>query len=449
MNMKSFNFLAISFLVVFLGFSTLGAQTDDDIQEFLDAGQKCYEKGDLTGAALEFENVLMIDKQNFSARVWLAQIYADLKDIDKARGFLRQAASQAPDHPRVVQLQRMLGAAGKSVNVRRTDPVVNEVMTLIGSGTRLRKFGLVIPESKVKADDDERELLVFDDLIVGEEKKEEKEIDLTFFEDQEQNPISPVLSAWENEGLAAGLDKYFELILNEPSLASYDDKGIIAKGREFFITSFRNDPENTEAMYYLGMISYINGMYEEAYELLKNLKDKPGSHASLLNQVLSQLDKWKEEEKQRLLALKRAEEERQARELAEKERLEKEKQKKDVWASLKKNKEKDEKAGKASATSAEGLKLHEEGYELYKKGKLEEAIEKFEAAIAIDGDNGKFHYHLGLAWTDKGLAGDSAAFDRAITEFQRVISLMPDDKMAKDAQSMIRDIESAKKSLGN
>jgi len=55
---------------------------------------------------------------------------------------------------------------------------------------------------------------------------------------------------------------------------------------------------------------------------------------------------------------------------------------------------------------------------------------------------------MGLAWTDKGLAGDSAAFDRAVISFQRVISLVPDSKLAKDAQAMIRDIDSAKKTLG-
>jgi len=94
------------FLILAVG---LAAQTPGDIAEFLSAGQKCYAKGDLDAAAIEFENVLLIDKNNFSAQVWLAQVYADLKNIKEARRLLRRAAAQAPDHPRVERLQKLLG----------------------------------------------------------------------------------------------------------------------------------------------------------------------------------------------------------------------------------------------------------------------------------------------------------------------------------------------------
>ena len=92
--------------------------------------------------------------------------------------------------------------------------------------------------------------------------------------------------------------------------------------------------------------------------------------------------------------------------------------------------------------------MHSEGYELYKKGKLDEAIARYDAALARQPDNPEYNYHLGLAWTDKGLAGDNQAFDQAITAFQKVISLVPSDKLGKDAQAMIKDIDMAKKSLG-
>ncbi len=231
-------------------------------------------------------------------------------------------------------------------------------------------------------------------------------------------------------------------------MAAHSDKGLVAEGRDFYIPRLKNNPEDIEARYYAGMISFIDGMYAQADLLLTDYRQNPGEHEQILTKVFGRLDEWKNAEKERVLALKRAEEERLAAELAEKERQEKLKQRKDVWASLQKNKGKDEQSA-GTPGNAEALKLHEEGYELYKKGKLEEAIDKFTAAIAKDGENGKFHYHLGLAWTDKGLAGDAAAFDRAIEEFQRVIALAPDDKLAKDSQSMIRDIESAKTSLGN
>ena len=166
---------------------------------------------------------------------------------------------------------------------------------------------------------------------------------------------------------------------------------------------------------------------------------------------MAALGKWRDQENQRLLALKREEEERLAREQREKEEAEKKKD--DIWAKLKKKRA----AGNANASGsadagsegiAEAAALHSEGYELYKKGKLDEAIAKYDEALSRQADNPEYNYHLGLAWTDKGLAGDSAAFDRAITAFQRVISLAPNDKLGKDAQAMIKDIDSAKKSLG-
>ena len=88
-----------------------------------------------------------------------------------------------------------------------------------------------------------------------------------------------------------------------------------------------------------------------------------------------------------------------------------------------------------------------EGYGLYKKGQLDSAIEKFQAAIKGNPNEPKFHFHLGLAMTDKGLAGSGDAFDRAIESFNKVIALSPGSKQAKDAEVMIRDIVAAKNSM--
>jgi tetratricopeptide (TPR) repeat protein len=141
-------FLLILFFAAFVvmtEYRGASAQTDDDIGSFLQHGQECYHRGDLKGAALEFENVLLIDRQNFSARVWLAQIFLDLKDLEKARSLLREAALQAPDHPRVIQLQKLMGEIKKPVKVDETDLVAREALSQIGSATKVRPFGLVIP----------------------------------------------------------------------------------------------------------------------------------------------------------------------------------------------------------------------------------------------------------------------------------------------------------------
>ena len=446
-NKAFFAKISLSF-AFFLLLTSVGlfAQTPEDIAEFLEAGQKRYTKGELEAAAIEFENVLLIDKNNFSAQVWLAQVYADLKDIKEARRLLRMAASQAPDHPRVERLQKLLGTLKGKKPETAKDPVIEETFNLLGKSTSLRKYGLVIPEEKVQNDSEEKRLLVFDDLVIKKEKPKEEKIDLSIFEENTESPLKPALDAWENKGLAAGLEKYFSLLINNPALAAEDDKGLLNEAREVYVTRLKEQPDNLEARYFVGMINFVDGLYEQADLLLTSIGKESEKHKQILDKAFEKINEWKKQEKERLLALKREEEERLAQELAAREKEKEE----DVWDSLKKNKEKgtsSEPGDKKENPKAK--KIHDEGYELYKKGKLEEAIAKFETAIEIDNKKPEYHYHLGLAWTDKGLAGHANAFDRAVTEFQRVISLDPGDKMVQDANAMIRDIESAQKTLGN
>lgn len=448
----TFLFMFVLLLSFMSDSSIVKAQTEDDISGFIKQGQECYERGDLTGAALEFENILLIDRQNFSARVWLAQIFVDLKDLEKARKLLREAALQAPDHPKVIQLQKLLGEIKKPVSVTTIDPVVKETMVLIGSGTRLRPFGLVIPEEKVIPDTSERDLLVFGDIEVVEEKPEEKESDLLSYFDQEESPLAEVFKALEKDGINAALDLYIEKVIADPSLSAKDDKGLVVRGIRQFSERFNASVEDTEARYYYGALQYINGLYPEAQSILAPMRNNPGDYSQRLRPILAGLDKWQDQENQRIAMAKRAEEERLAREALEKAEAEK-KKKPSAWAGIKKKRAEEAAsgtadAGDAASAPAEAVKIHAEGYELYKKGKLDEAIEKYQAALTIQENNPEFNYHMGLAWTDKGLAGDQQAFDRAIASFQRVMALAPNDKLAKDSEAMIKDIDSAKKTLG-
>jgi len=86
---------------------------------------------------------------------------------------------------------------------------------------------------------------------------------------------------------------------------------------------------------------------------------------------------------------------------------------------------------------------------MYKKGLLDQAVEKFQTAINLNDKEPKYFYHMGLALTDKGLAGHVDSFDRAMEVFNKVIALDPGGKLAKDSEVMIRDIVAAKKSLKN
>ncbi|PKL47933.1 MAG: hypothetical protein CVV42_11615 [Candidatus Riflebacteria bacterium HGW-Riflebacteria-2] len=441
--------LIIVIMLFYPGLKLVKAQTQEDISGFLQQGQDCYNRGDLTGAALEFENILMIDRQNFAARVWLAQVYIDLKALDKARHVLREAALQAPDHPRIVQLQKMLGEIKTPVSLLNIDPVKTEAIALLGSGTRLRRYGLVIPESKVASDTSERDLLVFDDIEIVEEAPKEPDLQLEDYFGEASGPLAEVHKTFEREGLSPALDIYFVKVFADPKLGAVDDKGLLARAENVYSQRFKLDQKDREAHYYFAALQYMNGMYAYAEELFAPLRKDPGEYSARMQPFLDAIDRWRKNENQRVAMLKRAEEERLALEAAEKEEVERFRRAEEA-RSHRRRRPVDIASGAAQPTTPEGVAsgLHSEGYDLYKRGKLDEALEKYQAALEQNGENPELNYHMGLAWTDKGLAGDSAAFDRAVVSFQRVISLMPDSKIAKDAQAMIRDIDSAKKTLG-
>ena len=440
------------------------AHTDEDINGFLKAGKFCYQKGLLDEATLEFENVLIMDKTNLQAKLWLTQIYIDKKDLKHARKLLSEASLEAPDNNRVKELQKLLGISYKDVKPDLVDPVIAETINSIASATKSRKYGLVIPEDKVVEENLEKKLLTFNNETFDEkneviqtiEKAKEEikrtRLDINNYVTDKDSPLAPVFTLYNTYGIAKALDKYFEMVMADPSLASKDDKGLIDEGEQIYSVRFTENADDPDARYYFGCIKFVNGEYDNAEEILKPFRTNPGVYGARLKPFFAGLDKWQEQERQRMAVAKYEEEQRLAREAKEKQ--EAEEKKNDVWEQVKNqgsNKDKEENKNSdlaAASDKAEANKIHTEAYALYKKGKLDDAIAKFDEAIAKDPNNPEFNYHLGLAWTDKGLAGDTAAFDNAVTAYQKVISSAPDSKLAKDATSMINDIQQAKHSLG-
>ncbi len=453
-------FIITSVIVFFLFFlySPLYAQSEeDDIVNFLREGENCYKKGLLNEAALEFENVLIVDKSNFDAKVWLAQIYIDKKDIVNARKLLREASIKNPNNPRVKKLFKLIGEKNELVKQDLVDPVIAETIGGIASATKSRKYGLVIPENKINEENLEKRLLITSDEIFKELEKEWEEKENTKTESNsslkklpsdQNNPLQPVFDIYNNKGLNQALDKYFELLIRDPSLASNDDKGIIYEGNRVYSLRFGENPNDLETRYYYGILQYINGYYSESEDILKPLRSNPGKYGSILRPYFSALNKWQEEEKIRLAAKLAEEKQRIANEALEKAKAEANKN--DVWAKIKERGEVNQNKNGDLADKGEksAVDIHEDGYKLYKKGRLDEAIEKLSEAVNKDSDNVVYNYHLGLAWMDKGHSGNIEAYDNALSFYKKVVALSPNSKLGKDAEAMIKDLETAKASLG-
>ncbi|HOY66241.1 MAG TPA: tetratricopeptide repeat protein [Candidatus Ozemobacteraceae bacterium] len=424
----------------------LDAQEADDIREFLQRGQACYLKRDLSGAALEFENVLLLEPENFEALIWLAQIYADQKNMFKARQMLSQAKKIMPSHARVVALDKLFGPDKPRVTKKETDLVMHEALTLLGSGTRLRPFGLVVPEQKVRAPGvPSATVAAFEDVEVAIEPalgggQASLAAGLDAFA-KEEGPLAAVFEARSVAGLAKALDTYFELAGRDRTVVEQDDRGLLKEGLEFYEPKCRANASDTEAVYYYGMIQFYNGSVDEAFKLLEPLRETETPFGERLQVVWNEIDKRRQEEEARREAIKRAEEAREAaRQAAAAEAAAASAA--IVAASA------NAPAGTVASAASPADAVHAEGYELYKKGQVDAAIEKFNTAISRNPDEPMYHYHLGLAMTDKGLGGQYDAFDRAIESFNKVLQLAPPgEKLAKDAEAMIRDITAAKSTL--
>lgn len=449
--------LAIGLTVVFYGLSW--AQTPTDADLFVQEGIACYNKGMLDDARIEFENALVLDKNSFEARLWLAQIYTDLKLIPQASALLREAASQAPDHPKVIQLSALLDMAPMERRKNQvTDPVVNEVLDDLTSSAQLRPFGLVIPEDKINIKNAEIAFVLDQEREADDYFKPSESVDYGDLFKEKTGPLAEVFLAEKNLGMGAAIDLYMEKLARNPRLAAENDEGLLGRGMDMFYGRFDRSPEVMENRFYYGALLYINGGYDEAQQVLEPLRGREGRFAVRLRPIFAALDAWKKEKDERVLMAKRAAEEKSRLEALAREQ---EKNKKvDVWDELKKKRAGisgtgagAEEAGGAGADGAPSDKaiaevLHTQGYDLYKKGKLNEAIEKYNACLEKDENNYECIYHLGLAWTDKGLSGEVGAFDRAVSYFKRVTAEAGGSKYAQEASSMIRDISSAKETMG-
>jgi tetratricopeptide (TPR) repeat protein len=447
--MKGRNIAACLALFFLIGIVAGGYEVSD-VQEFLKAGKACFEKNDFSGAALEFENVLLIDPRNLGAKIWLGRTYFELKNRRKAIELFELARTQDPEDPEVLELGRTLGEGPAKVSHRETDLVMHETLTLLGEKKdRPRQYGLVIPESRVRTPEE------LEKRTKSNTPVEEGDIPLEISppptldeaKTADEGPLFEVFDVWALDGLSAGLQKYFEVVGRTKALSMLNDKNLLREGEQFFQPRFEVNPNDEEAKYFIGMITYFNGDLEKSRKLLEPLRRSTLAQSPGGKLVYAHFDRLQAEEEARRAAIEkekqRAEEERLAREQAKAEAA--------AAAAAAKAAQANKSPGGSGKSpppppgSPEAVDA--EGYDLYKKGQIDVSIEKFQEAIRANGKDPKFYYHLGLALTDKALAGSLPDFDKAVEALNNVIRLEPGSKLAREAEIMIRDIMAAKNSL--
>lgn len=81
--------------------------------------------------------------------------------------------------------------------------------------------------------------------------------------------------------------------------------------------------------------------------------------------------------------------------------------------------------GPNTQTAFDAVSLNISGDRLYERGKLKEAVEEFQRALTLDGDNVNVRNSLGVCYAQMG------KFEEAVAEFSRVTSLDPSDFMGQ------------------
>jgi len=431
-------FLVGSFII------PLFAQESEDIAEFFTRGKECYEKRDLQNAAVELENVLLLDPGHLDAKILLIKVYGDLKEIKKAQDLLKAALAQDPDNAELKSLEKLFGGEKPKVKKKEGDLVLHETLTLLGNKTPPRPLGLVIPQNKIKSP--KPDFVASQSIAFPQEEPKASE-SIQVDEKKEEGPLYEVFDIWALEGLNSGLEKYFEVVGADKSLGVLDDRNLLRDGLNFFKPRFEANPQDEENRYFYGMITFFNGEIEQARQILDPILNGEKMKSPGGKLVLAEFERLQKEEDARQLAKKKEEEAREAARRAEEEA-------KAAAAAAAAAAVAQAASGTAdssgtvplpAAGTPEATDL--EGYDLYKKGQLDEAIEKFKQAIAGKATEPQFFYHLGLAYTDKALGGKLEAFDKAIEAFNNVMRLTPGTKLARDAEIMIRDLSAAKNSV--
>ncbi len=429
----------------------LAAQTPEDIDEFMAAGKRAYEARRFREAATEFENVIMLDGRNVKAKIMLAKCCVELKLVGRARELLMRARLQAPDDDEVKLLTEMLKQPVAQDHPRKEgDLALHEQLAMLASSTA-RPFGLVIPPSKVTRPatlpsgnfDQDAPLAATDPIAFPDDTVTRSVAQFTAGADK--GPLASVFNTRVEKGLMPALDRYFELVEGNQDLLSEDDHGLLGEGLAHFKPRVENNPDDRDSRVYYAMILWLNGSKQQAFDVANPLHNIEDMLLPQHKKLLATVDKWRRDEDTRMAEIKRLADENAAAAAAASA----------AAAAASANASAAVAAAMSGSGSAAGIasasspdqRLDQQGYEAYKKGKLEEAIACYQQGIKINAKSGSLYYHLGLAYTDKGLGGDMASFDRAIEAFNQVMRIEPGSRQAKDAETMIKDINAAKTSL--
>ena len=386
---------------------------DDNVREYLATGISNLEKGKLSEAEIDFENVLAIEPGHVGARERLLDVYI-LRD-KKAQAQKAVAAMVSDGVLSGAKLQKFetriaaLKGTGLAPKPPTKKPTAAPKPTQVARPTKASG-----PTKKPRK------------TVKNMTPKEKFNLAISY-----KNKVDKAKRKGRSVGervLTQAIVLFVAAIQANPALLGQDDAGLLELSRKHYTRKMKEDPQNPQNHFFVGYFHDIFSEYEKAKSAYEQVAKLAPNGSRLQKVARSKVESLKVQ----IASRQRAAEEQK-----------KEDERKKKFSAL-------ETIRKGEAEGVEGADAYAiKGKNIYGKWTkeknndlLDEAAAWLEGAIKQKEDSADFHYTIALIFIEKATIGDRAAKTRARGHLQKVLSLNAPDNVRKSAEQLLASLSS-------
>ena len=407
--------LAFFFVVIVFPRQVMADYTyDDNVREYMATGISNLEKGKLSEAEIDFENVLAIEPGHVGARERLLDVFI-LRD-KKAQAQKTLAAMVADGAIKGDKLQkfetRIAALKGTGITpVRPTKkPSVVPKPTQVARPTRRTQ-----PKKTARKS------------VKNMSAKEKFKLAISY-----KNKVDKAKRKGRRVSdriLTQAIVLFVAAIQSNPALLGQDDAGLLELSRRHYTRKMKEDPQNPQNHFFVGYFHDIFSEYEEAQKAYGQVAKLAPNGSRLQKVARSKVESLKVQ----IASRKRAAEQQKKDEEAKKK-----------FSALEKiRKGEAEGVDGAEAYAIKGKNIYGKWTKEKKPEMLDEAAAWLEGAIKQQEDSADFHYTIALIFVEKATVGDRAARTRARGHLQKVLSLNAPDNVRKSAEQLLASLTGA------
>ncbi len=394
-------------------FASAEYKYEDNVREYMATGVSHLEKGKLSEAEIDFENVLAIEPGHVGARERLLDVY-----ILRDKKALAQQTLNAMVNDGVVKgakldkfKRRIAALKGTGIAPAPTKkPEPAPIATRAATPTRAPR-----PTKKPRKS------------VKNMSAKEKFKLAIAY--KQKVDKARRRGSSVGKRMLEQAIVLYVAAIQGNPGLLGQDDAGLLELSRKHYNRKLKEDPQNPQFHFFVGYFHDIFSEYDKARQAYEQVAKLAPNGSRLQKVARSKVESLKVQiaTRQRAAEQAKADEERKKK-----------------FAGLEKiRKAEVDGMEDASEYATKGKALYGKWTKEKKTELLDEATAWLEGAIKLEDDSADFHYTIALIFIEKATAGDRSARTRARGHLQKVLTLNPPEKIKKSAEQLMNSLTGA------